>query len=791
MDWRPRPDEPARRGDRPPARAVRRLLAPSLCRRHRKGEQGAAVANGESDALPPPRSQNRNLRALTGGPGWIPPFKKSAACTLNQWALVLLPRGPPILGIDETDNRHDGNGVCIRRHSADLASHPASRRSYSRYARGGVGQGANGRFRFRSWRGFVLSAVKGMQKFVGGTGRSCQRFDRWNCRESPPFSQGCVSRDAIEIFWTNLTSDITVKIISAKPDLNGDIGLIASKTIVTLERQPPAPEPAVAGKQPSDSVVDGGQDWTCPAGLEVPFEKLAEIVETPLVYPNLVCKCHNVPELKRTILEGLLLYGPPGISASGADIVGSHMGETEGRLRKIFGDSVKHVQETGVPVMLFLDEIDSLAPNRTDSSYQESRMVATLLTLMDGLESRREKLIVVGATNRPNALDPALRRPGRFDREVCIDLPNEATRLTILNGLMSGLTVDADVDAEFRQSLAESTNGFAGADLSSLCREAAIHCSNRLLSSASDRIASVNRSDFLYGLSRVTPSASRGSTLATGKPLKWEDVGGLEEVKLTLKQAVEWPLRYKDTFERLGLAVYKGILLYGPPGCSKTTLARVIASTCRHSFIALNGATLFSSYLGESERIVRNTFHRARASAPSIVFIDEIDTIVGKRGLEGGAGSGDSVQERVLSTLLNEMDGIEMAKGVVVMGATNRPDLIDKALLRPGRFDRIVYVPAPDLDSRLAILRVHTRGMPLAADVSLAGIAERTDLFTGADLEALCREAALGAMRERYQGGMVETRHFDLALKVVRPSVTPLMAKQFAALARYSSLSNR
>ncbi|ORY01028.1 AAA-domain-containing protein [Basidiobolus meristosporus CBS 931.73] len=482
-------------------------------------------------------------------------------------------------------------------------------------------------------------------------------------------------------------------------------------------------------------------------GLEQAYQGLLELVSYPLKYAD------KFTELGIECPKGVLLYGPPGV---GKTLL------------------VRTVSEATNAHM------DSLTPNRSEAQLHESRVVAQLLTLMDGLKSRG-KLVVIGATNRPNAIDPALRRPGRFDREVAIDVPSEDARLRIIEGLMRNVPVSDDVNFK---TIATMTSGFVGADLSSLTREAVMHAVHRGLLETTHN-PQVNMEDIQAALTQVSPSMQRGLSVDVSST-KWEDVGGLEEVKAKLKQAVEWPITYQATFERLGLRAPRGILLYGPPGCSKTTLVKVfpkqhfipnhLLRAFAHlgaSFFSVNGAALYSPFVGDSEKAIRTVFQRARAGAPSIVFFDEIEAIVGARQFQTGAGGGDSVQERVLSMLLNEMDGVESANSVLVVGATNRPDLLDAALMRPGRFDRLVYVPPPDHAARLQILTIHTQGTPLDQSVSLEEIASKTDRYTGADLKNVCREAAMIALREMRTATEVSMAHFNMAMNVVKPSLSP------------------
>ncbi|KAI9316676.1 P-loop containing nucleoside triphosphate hydrolase protein [Dichotomocladium elegans] len=517
-----------------------------------------------------------------------------------------------------------------------------------------------------------------------------------------------------------------------------------------------------------------------PTGLEKAYDKLYEMVSYPLIYKDWI------DQLQVECPKGVLLYGPPGVGktflvssvakACGADmfviqgpeIYGPYIGESEAILRQKFNEAKTAALDDAKPVLLFIDEIDALTPHRDRAQSHENRVVAQLLTLMDGIESRG-RLIVVGATNRPNAIDPALRRPGRFDREISMEAPDVITREMLFRTQLKNMPLDDTVTVDL---LASSTNGYVAADIGAVCREAAMHAVQRFSRQGSMASLKIGLDDFKTALGVVRPSMQRGFQVQVEKT-GWHDVGGLDDVKKQLKQAVEWPLVYKDSFIRLGLKPPRGILLYGPPGCSKTTLVKVIASSSGAAFLSINGAQLYSPYVGDSEKIIRTTFQKARASAPSIIFLDEIEAIVGKRNMgNGGSGSGDSVQERVLSTLLNEMDGVETAESVLVVGATNRPDMLDAALLRPGRFDRLVYVPPPDIAAREEILRIHTRNTKLSDDVDLKSIAQRTSMYTGADLQNMCREAAMMALRELRVAEQVKMRHFEQALSTIPPSIS-------------------
>ncbi|MEM2597594.1 MAG: CDC48 family AAA ATPase [Thermofilum sp.] len=521
--------------------------------------------------------------------------------------------------------------------------------------------------------------------------------------------------------------------------------------------------------------------------LEEAKQKVREMVELPLRHPELFKHLGIDPP------KGVLFYGPPGtgktllakavanetgayfISINGPEIMSKFYGESEQRLREIFEEAKEHA-----PAIIFIDEIDAIAPKREEVTGEvEKRVVAQLLALMDGLEARGD-VIVIGATNRPNALDPALRRPGRFDREIEIGIPDKRGRLEILKVHTRSMPLAKDVDLE---KLAEITHGYVGADLAALCREAAMKALRRvlpLLDLEREEIPlevletiEVKMEDFMSAFREITPSALREIEVEV-PTVRWDDIGGLEDVKQQLREAVEWPLKHPEAYERLGIDPPKGILLYGPPGTGKTLLAKAVATESEANFVSIKGPEVYSKWVGESERAIRELFRKARQVAPSVVFIDEIDALAPVRGLVT-ADSG--VTERVVSQLLTEMDGLERLEGVVVIGATNRPDILDPALLRPGRFDRLIYVPPPDEKARFEILKVHTRRMPLAEDVNLAELAKRTEGYTGADIELLVREAGLLALRESINVDKVYARHFEEALKRVKPSLTPDLIK--------------
>jgi len=518
-------------------------------------------------------------------------------------------------------------------------------------------------------------------------------------------------------------------------------------------------------------------------GLKEELKRVREMIELPLKHPELFDRLGVEPP------KGVLLYGPPGtgktliakavanesganfIPINGPEVMSKWYGESEARLRKIFEDAEKNA-----PSIVFIDELDAIAPKREEVTGEvERRVVATLCTALDGLKSRG-KVIVIGATNRPNALDPAIRRPGRFDREIEIGVPDREGRKEILQIHTRGMPLAKDVDLN---RLADITHGFVGADLEALCKEAAMSALRRILPKINLEEKTippqileelqVTKEDFENGLKVVEPSAMREVMLEVPN-VRWSDVGGLEEAKVELREAVEWPLKYPDTFKRMGIEPPRGILLFGPPGTGKTLLARAVATESEANFIAVKGPELLSKWVGESEKGVREVFRRAKTAAPAIIFFDELDALVPRRG----SGFGDAhVTERVISQLLTELDGLEKLENVVVIGATNRPDLIDPALLRPGRFDRLVYVPPPDEKARLEILKIHTRKMPLAKDVSLEQLAKETEHYSGSDLAALCREAAMLALRENLQAKEVTMRHFRETMKKVKPSLTP------------------
>jgi len=541
----------------------------------------------------------------------------------------------------------------------------------------------------------------------------------------------------------------------------GEAGVIQNFTEVKLSEKPAKQEIA---KGPKVAYEDIG-------GLKDEVDKVREMIELPLRHPELFEK------LGVEAPKGVLLHGPPGTgktllakavasetsanftSIGGPEIMSKFYGESEERLREIFKEAAENA-----PSIIFIDEIDSIAPKRDEVTGEtERRVVAQLLALMDGLEGRG-KVVVIGATNRPNALDPAIRRPGRFDREIEIGIPDKDGRFEIIQIHTKGMPLADDVDLI---QLAGLTHGYVGADLAALTREAAMRALRKVLPSIDLEAESipievlnslkVTMADFMDAYREMQPSTLREVLLDTPN-VKWEDIGGLEEPKQELMESVEWPLRYGALYKHMNAVPPKGILLYGPPGTGKTLLAKAVATESQANFISVKGPEFLSKWVGESEKAVRETFRKARQAAPCVIFLDEIDSIAPVRGISSDSG----VTERVISQILTEMDGLESLHNVVVIAATNRPDIIDPALLRPGRFDRLVFISPPDLEARKEILKIHTKGKPLEKDVDLGKLAAKMENYTGAEIAAVCNEAVMLAIRDYVlRGGDLEQEKID------------------------------
>ncbi|TCR94650.1 MULTISPECIES: CDC48 family AAA ATPase [unclassified Rhizobium] len=574
--------------------------------------------------------------------------------------------------------------------------------------------------------------------------------------------------------------EIRLVVVSTQPR-----GIVQMTEQTTVELRPQFEEPKEARR--ADVTYDDI------GGLGSSVEQVREMVELPLRHPELFQRLGIDPP------KGVLLYGPPGTGKTllaravaneteanfyhiaGPEIMGSRYGESEERLRQVFQEASQNA-----PSIIFIDEIDSIAPKREQVTGEvERRIVAQLLTLMDGLEPR-QNIVVIGATNRRDAIDEALRRPGRFDREIVIGVPDQNGRREVLAIHTRGMPLAEDTDLD---EIARTTYGFVGADLGALVREAAMDALRRVLPDINLREGipsevleklTVSQDDFLSAMKRIQPSALR-EIMIQAPNVRWEDVGGLDEAQMKLKEGVELPLRAPQSFKRMGIRPAKGFLLFGPPGTGKTLLAKAVAREAEANFVATKSSDLLSKWYGESEQQVSRLFERARQVAPTVIFIDEIDSLAPARG--GGLGE-PAVTERVVNTLLAEMDGLEDMQGVVVMAATNRPNLLDPALLRPGRFDELVYVPVPDAKARRKILGIHTKKMPLADNVDLDELAEQTVRFTGADLEDLTRRAGLIALRTSLDASTVTKEDFSKALQEVRPSVTPEMEQEYEEMLR-------
>jgi transitional endoplasmic reticulum ATPase len=523
-------------------------------------------------------------------------------------------------------------------------------------------------------------------------------------------------------------------------------------------------------------------------GLDEEIRRIREMVELPLRHPEIFQRLGIDPP------KGVLLHGPPGCgktllaravaneseanfyAINGPEIMSKFYGESEARMRKMFEDAEKNA-----PSILFIDEIDAIAQKRSEVTGEvERRVVAQLLASMDGLKGRGH-IIVIGATNRPDAIDEALRRPGRFDREIEIGIPDRMGRIEILQIHTRGMPLSDDSDL---MRTAEITHGYTGADLEALSREAAMKALRRYLPQINLEekriphevldIMEVSNQDIQDAFREITPTAMREVYIESPN-VSWDEVGGLDKVKQNLIEAVEWPLKTPEIFTRLGIDPPKGILLHGPPGCGKTLLARAVASESEANFIAVRGPEIFSKWVGESEKAIREIFRKARMAAPSIIFFDEFDALVPSRG----SAADSRVTERVISQLLTEIDGLISLQNVVVIAATNRPDIIDPAVLRPGRFDRRVYVPPPDQKARLKILQIKTRNMPLAENVSLETLSKRTEGYSGADLDSVAREAGFHALRRDISNELVSLNDFELSLSEIAPSITDQMVRWY------------
>ncbi|WP_418285754.1 CDC48 family AAA ATPase [Halorubrum sp. DTA46] len=585
---------------------------------------------------------------------------------------------------------------------------------------------------------------------------------------------------------------VPVKIAETAP--SGTV-VVTDATEISISEKPA--EEIVSGSGAGGDASEDAPDITYEdiGGLDDELEQVREMIELPMRHPELFKRLGIDPP------QGVLLHGPPGTgktliakavaneidasfhTISGPEIMSKYYGESEEQLREVFEEASE-----ASPAIIFMDELDSIAPKREEAGGDvERRVVAQLLSLMDGLEDRGQ-VVVIGATNRVDAIDPALRRGGRFDREIEVGVPDRDGRKEILQVHTRNMPLVDEIDLD---EYAENTHGFVGADLESLAKESAMHALRRIrpeLDLESEEIDAdvlnaiqVTENDFKEAIKGIEPSALR-EVFVEVPDVTWNDVGGLEDTKERLRETIQWPLEYPEVFEELDMQAAKGVLMYGPPGTGKTLLAKAVANEAESNFISIKGPELLNKFVGESEKGVREVFSKARENAPTIVFFDEIDSIATERG----KNSGDSgVGERVVSQLLTELDGLESLEDVVVIATTNRPDLIDSALLRPGRLDRHVHVPVPDEEARRKILDVHTRNKPLADDVDLDALARKTDGYVGADIEAVTREASMNASREfiasvsREEIGesvgnvRVTMAHFEDALDEVNPSVTP------------------
>ena len=560
-----------------------------------------------------------------------------------------------------------------------------------------------------------------------------------------------------------------------------DVVVICEKTDIVLLEKP---------VKSVGSVKATGTTYENVGGLRAEVQRVREMIELPMKHPEVFQKLGIEPP------KGVLLYGPPGtgktliakavanesganfFSIAGPEIMSKYYGESEQRLREIFDDAQK-----AAPSIIFIDEIDSIAPKRGEVTGEvERRVVAQLLAMMDGLKERGA-VVVIGATNREEAIDPALRRPGRFDREIEIGVPDRSDRIEILQIHVQNMPLADDINLE---SLADRMHGFVGADVNALCKEAAMRALRRYMPdlTTEDEIPpgiieqmQVRREDFEEALKEIEPSSMR-EVLVELPAVNWSDLGGLGSLKQELIEAIEWPLKRPEKFRQMGVRPPKGVLLYGPPGTGKTMIAQAVANETAANFISVRGHQMLSKWMGESEKAIREIFRKARQVSPAIIFFDELDSIAPMRGTDEGS----HVMERVVNQLLSELDGLEALKDVVVIAATNRPDILDPALLRSGRFDRMLLVGPPDKLGRHEILKIHAAAMPKAEDVNLEELAELTEGYVGSDLSLLCREAAMLALRQ--EGEKVEMKDFREALRKVRPSVEENMVSYYERISQ-------
>ncbi|ADC46286.1 cell division control protein Cdc48 [Methanobrevibacter ruminantium M1] len=598
----------------------------------------------------------------------------------------------------------------------------------------------------------INTGIKTPQRRVSGSGFFDDIFD-----------------DLMNVPGIGAMSQIKLAVVSTSP---GGVVKVGPNTKLEINEEPVD----ISKLEGVSNLVDISYDDI--GGLKEEVKKVREMIEIPLKKPELFEKLGISPP------KGVLMHGPPGtgktllakavanesdahfIVINGPEIMSKYVGGSEENLREFFEEA-----EENAPSIIFIDELDAIAPKREETNGEvERRTVAQLLTLMDGLNSRGQ-VVVIGATNRPDSLDGALRRPGRFDREIEIGVPDKDERKEIMEIHTRGMPLAEDVDLD---QIANTTHGFVGADLEALAKEAAMRVVRRIIPDlgSDDEIPPevleklvVTKEDFKSAQREIQPSALR-EVLVQVPNVTWDDVGGLDDAKQELKEAVEWPLKYPNKFKEFGVRPPKGTLLYGIPGTGKTMLAKAVANESEANFIAIKGPELLSKWVGESEKGVREVFRKARQTAPTVIFFDEIDSIASSRGGE----SGDSgVTKRVVNQLLTEIDGLEELEDVAIIAATNRPDIIDPGLMRPGRFDRHIKVDAPNEDARLAIFKVHTKDMPLAKDVKLKKLAKRAEGYVGADIEAVCREAAMLALRDDIEAKEVSAKFFDEAMDKVKP----------------------